>query len=226
MAGTTPSSSNSSLARASRSSWRIRSRVTTELPADRLQRQRFTVEAKAQLDNAPLALGQLVRGVRTAMPRNASTAASSGSTASPSPKRSPSSFSPVSDRLVQRDRGFDRAQGLLGVTSSMPAASDSSSRVGSRPCCTSKRWRTRDSLDRRSSTCTGIRMVFDWLADRALAGLADPPRGIRGELEALAPVELLAAPLRPRAPSCTRSPSDTPRPVNGGRYGRRGAGWS
>jgi hypothetical protein len=37
--------------------------------------------------------------------------------------------------------------------------------------------------------------------DCPLAGLADPPRGVRGELEALAPVELLAARLSPMTPS-------------------------
>jgi hypothetical protein len=47
-------------------------------------------------------------------------------------------------------------------SSEISEASASSSRVGSRPSLICSSLRTRDSFTRRSCTCVGTRIVFDW----------------------------------------------------------------
>ena len=75
-----------------------------------------------------------------------------------------------------------------GVSSTFAATS---STVGSRPSSWSI-WRcTRSTLFIVSTMCTGMRIVRAWSAMAAGDGLADPPRGVGGELEALRVVELL-----------------------------------
>src|SRR4029077_16318530 len=97
----------------------------------------------------------------------------------------------VPDRSIQGDGGVDGVQclvdvfelvaGVLGELLESRLASELELESGARsPQLLLTLLHVRRDAD-------GVRLV----GDRPLAGLADPPRGVRGELEALAPVELL-----------------------------------
>ena len=92
-----------------------------------------------------------------------------------------------------RASGRPRAPGGA-CSSGILAASATSSSVGTRPSFPVSSRSARDALRSSSATWTGTRMTRDAVLNATLHRLPDPPRRVRRELEAAAPVELL----RPR----------------------------
>ena len=83
----------------------------------------------------------------------------------------------------------------------IPPVSASSSTDGSRPCLISNCWRARRSLLRRSSTCTGIRIVFDWFATARWQAWRIHHVAYVENLKPLRQSNFSAARLRPMTPS-------------------------
>src|SRR4051794_15352422 len=104
---------------------------------------------------------------------------------------SPSSASPSSRRGSESERGSAaKRNASVTLSSGISTSIESSESVAGRPSLSSRRERAFCRRASVSPACTGRRMVRPVLAmpgDR----LADPPGGVGGELEALAPVELL-----------------------------------
>ena len=193
VASTTPSSFPPSWASACRSSCRTRSRRDAELTPIASSDRCSPVEAEAQLEDPPLHA------------RAASASASPNRTAAQRVARLLEGVDRVrigeaarrarrrrrSDRLVQGDRGLDRAERLLDVLRARirwprellqrRLASVLDLELAAEP----------GQLARRSCDVRGDADRLRLIRDRPLAGLADPPGRVGRELEALAPVELL-----------------------------------
>ena len=160
--------------------------------ADRLQRLRLAVEAEARSTIRCCCSGSRRTAAWTACRRSDSAAASAGSVASGSAKRSPSSPSPSSPTARFSETDASAAPSASSTWwSGRPAASASSSVVGSRPVSASRR---RPDARQLSAPLVDVRRHADrprLARDRALARLPDPPGRVRRELEAPPPVELL-----------------------------------
>ena len=105
---------------------------------------------------------------------------------------SPSSASPSSRSGSESERGSAaKRSASVTLSSGISTSAESSASVAGRPSLSSRRDRAFCSRASVSPACTGQPDRAAGVGDAAGDRLADPPRGVRGELEALAPVELL-----------------------------------
>ena len=161
-------------------------------------------EAEAKLDHAPLALGERLDCVADSIVLERDLDGLQRVVSAAVGVQVAELGVALADGLVQRDRRLYRLDASSTCFSGSCVASASSSIVGARPCEVSKRWRARRSFWRRSTTCTGTRIVTPWLAT-ARWRLANPPGGIGRK--PLRQSNFSTARLRPMVPSWIRSRS-------------------
>ena len=185
-------SSASRCASPSLSSWRTRSRETAQLLADCLERLSLAVETEAQLENAPLVLGQAGECTSHLESTNRVHRLFGGILGARVAEEIPELGLVLgADVLIQRDRRVGGVERLVDVLQREARS------LGELLAC----WLAVELRD-QLSTHTGqlqpalvdMRRHADRLRqvrDRTLAGLADPPGRVGRELEAAPPVELL-----------------------------------
>ena len=151
------------------------------------------VEAEAQLQDLALALVE-----RAEQPRRSPRAAAPW----PRPRRATRPSGPRRRRRARRRRPRGAARdsergsaakrsASVTLSSGISTSADSSASVAGRPSFSSRRARAFCRRASVSPACTGQADGAAGVGDAAGDRLADPPRGVGRELEALAPVELL-----------------------------------
>jgi MFS family permease len=169
-----------------------------ELPPDRLQREALAVEAEPQLDDAALPLGQGGDGAADAgVTQDALCLLDPVDDVRVGEQVAELAVAAVADGPVERDGRLDRLQRLPGVLYLELR------RLGELLDGRLTAFRNLEALARTGELAPALVDVdgdadrLRLVCDRALAGLADPPGGVRRELESLAPVELLDGAVQP-----------------------------
>jgi len=150
------------------------------------------IETKAKLEDLALAFVERSQQASDLVGQQRGGATSNGDSAERSSTTSPNSASPSSRNGSDSDSGSAaKRNASVTLSSGISTSSESSASVAGRPSFSSRAGagllqagERVASVDRQPDRATS---VGDAPGDR----LADPPRGIRRELEALAPVELL-----------------------------------
>ena len=121
-------------------------------------------EAEAELDHAPLALRERLDGVADAIVLERGLDRLQRVVRAAVGVQVAELGVSLADRLVERDGRLDGLECLLDVLQRQLRRLGQLPIVGVRPCEVSKRWRARRSFWRRSTTCTGTRIVTAWFA--------------------------------------------------------------